>query len=999
MSTYEDFYKSLDAEPDKGTAFEKIFVKWFLKNDPEWSTQVDEVWLWDEYPDRWSPDLGIDLVFRHKNGEIWSVQSKCYDPDLPISKPDIDSFISLSGHSLIDRMLLIGTTDLIGRNANIILNQHNVVTYLKSDFEHSDIEFPENISALHKVKPKEKPTPTGKYAYQQEPIEKVINGFKEQDRGRLIMSCGTGKTYISLWIKEGLSAQRTLVLVPSLGLLSQTLKEWTFASNIPFEVLCVCSDKTVGKRNYDEMIHSVRDLHFPVTSEVPEIRIHEIRTFLKGDENKVIFCTYQSSPIIADAQSDKSIPEFDLVIADEGHRCATLKIDSAFSTVLDDQLIRSKKRLFATATQRIHTSTRKRKSEERGIEISSMDDEDKFGQLMHELTFPDAISRGLLTDYKVVIIGVDDQRISEWIERHELVSVNDKIVTDAQSLASLIGIIKVIKDHNLKRIISFHNRIKNAEDFKFAMEEVLQWITPKNRPEGNLWCEYIEGKMKTSKRNKILSKLKNLGTDQRGIISNARCLSEGVDVPALDGIAFIDPRRSQIDIVQSVGRAIRLSESEDKKYSVIFIPVFIEEGEDPESRIEESNFKPVWDILNALRSHDDALSEELDEYRFYLGREPKRVISSFSDKKIFIDLPQSIDQTFADKLRTILVEKTTESWMFWYGLLKNYVDENKTSRVPYDYITDDKYKLGQWVRSQRSKKNELTDKHFRLLNELPMWSWSVFDDAWEKGYNELVKYYQNNGDLFVHAKYKTNNGYTLGSWVDKQRRNKKNLSVEKVKLLESLKGWIWSVRDYQWEYGFKELKKYENLKGNCLVPFSHETEDGYGLGKWVDKQRQRKGKLPKDRIKRLNSLNGWVWNTREVAWENGYQHLLMFGEENEHYLVPRGFKSKDGYNLSSWVNNQRGKKKTLSKDRIKRLNSLNGWVWNSKEYAWEVAFNYMKEYAKKNGNCLVPVAHETEDGYALGRWVNKQRTSRKTMSKDRKKRLESIKGWVWKVNK
>jgi len=183
------------------------------------------------------------------------------------------------------------------------------------------------------------------------------------------------------------------------------------------------------------------------------------------------------------------------------------------------------------------------------------------------------------------------------------------------------------------------------------------------------------------------------------------------------------------------------------------------------------------------------------------------------------------------------------------------------------------------------------------------------------------------------------------------------------------------------------------------VSFSYETEDGYALGKWVDKQRQRKSKLSKSRIRKLESLKIWVWNKNIADWEEGFQQLLIYGEENGHYLVSRGYKTKDGYNLSSWVNNQRGRKRTLSSNRIKKLKSVKGWVWNVNEEQWERGYAYMVEYSKKEGNCLVPVNKITEDGYTLGRWVNKQRTRKKTMSKDRQKRLEDISGWVWAARK
>jgi predicted helicase len=307
MATFTELLTSFDADAGKrGRQFEH-FVKWFLQNDPEWSTQVDQIWLWDEYPDRWGIDCGIDLVFRHKNGEAWAVQAKCYSHEYDITKHDVDKFLSESNRKDIDKRLLIATTDRIGANARQVCEaQEKAVTrYLLSNFESANVEYPPTLAELHKAKPKSKPAPR---EHQVEAINSVVDGFGGQDRGQLIMACGTGKTFTALWIKERLNATSTLILLPSLGLLSQTLHEWTLAANSPFQVLCVCSDSTVGKRGADEAIHSITDVAFPVTSNV-----EEIRKFLSRPGAKVVLSTYHSSPLVAEAQTDVTVPDFDLV--------------------------------------------------------------------------------------------------------------------------------------------------------------------------------------------------------------------------------------------------------------------------------------------------------------------------------------------------------------------------------------------------------------------------------------------------------------------------------------------------------------------------------------------------------------------------------------------------------------------------------------------------------------------------------------------------------------
>ena len=345
MASFAEFLSTFDGDINRrGKQFEH-FIKWFLKSDLEWATQVEDVWLWDEYPGRWGPDCGIDLVFKAKTGKTWAVQAKCYSADYDISKNDVDTFLSESNRKQIDHRLLIATTDRIGANARQVLDaqEKSVVRYLLSHFESAAVEFPEGIQSLSSGK--RKSPPELDRPHQIEAVDAVLSGFRTASRGQLIMACGTGKTFVCLWVKERLRAKRTLVLVPSLNLLSQILNEWTFAAREPFDALCVCSDQTVGRKDEDEAITFAADLPFPVSNDV-----NEIAAFLRQDRDQVIFSTYQSSPLIAEAQKLPDVAPLDLVIADEAHRCAG-KSDTVFGTVLNDQLIKANRRLFATATR------------------------------------------------------------------------------------------------------------------------------------------------------------------------------------------------------------------------------------------------------------------------------------------------------------------------------------------------------------------------------------------------------------------------------------------------------------------------------------------------------------------------------------------------------------------------------------------------------------------------------------------------------------------------
>ena len=893
----------------------------------------------------------LTWCFSHKNGEHWAVQAKCYSPDYDITKHDVDKFLSESNRPLIQHRLLIATTDRIGANAKQVCDAQDkpVIRFLLSDFESAALDYPANFAALPQAKRKPRPEPRD---HQNEARTAVVQGLQTADRGQLIMACGTGKTYVTLWIKEALNAQRTLVLVPSLGLLSQLLREWTFAAATPFEVLCVCSDQTVGTKGSDEAIHSVADLAFPVTSDADEVK-----RFLSGAGNRVVFSTYQSSLVVAAAQADPAIPAFDLAVADEAHRCAG-KVGSDFTAILDNAQIRSTKRLFATATPRTYSSTVHKAAEDRGVEVVGMDNAALFGEVLYALPFGKAIERKLLTDYRVVIIGVDDPTIAQWIAKRELVSTGTGIETDSESLAAQIGLLKAIKDYDLKRIISFHSRVNRAEAFTTDMQNTMQWISDEHRPSGTLRTDFVSGNMPANKRKIKLDQLKALSADERGVLSNARCLSEGVDVPSLDGVAFIDPRSSQVDIIQAVGRAIRLSP--DKKAGTIVLPVFIKVGEDAASTIEASNFKPIWDVLNALKAHDDVLADELDQIRTEMGRKSGSRFSTGELNKISIDLPATVDANFGNALRTYLVEQVTASWNFWFGLLERFVEREGHCFPPQQYETSNGYRLGSWVNTQRSTSNNMPEERKARLEALSGWCWDPQDSKWEEMFAELLTYKSVHG----HVDVPTDPSNKLWVWVRKQRQsgNKGILPENRHQRLAEVE-FNWDPRASNWDEVFNELLAYKAQYGNVNVPDAWPT----GLGAWVGKQRnsKRANKLSPDRLRQLNEI-GFVWDANESKWEARYDELRAYKEKHGNVNIPHDRTSE----LWRWVSTQRIFKKRgkLPADKVGRLDGI-GFVWDVAETQWEERFTELLNYQQTYGDVNV----RTQPPTPLGSWVNWQR--------------------------
>ncbi len=967
----------------RGRQFE-LLCRWYLENAPEYRTRLKRVWPWKEWPGRWGPDTGIDLIAETADGELWAVQAKAQEN---ISKKDVDSFLSESNRPEIAYRLLMATTDNLSGNARrtIVGQEKPFGLALRSHLEASDVDWPPNLEALAPSRR----APTERRDHQREAIRDILAGFDARDRGQLIMACGTGKTLVALWIAEDLNSNSTLVLVPSLTLLSQTIREWTANASHPFDYLAVCSDQTVADR--DAMLSSTADLGLPVTTDPAAIE-----AFLNRDSRRVIFATYQSSPRIAEACT-RGAPPFDLAVADEAHRCTGLTT-SDFTTVLEADQISARHRLFMTATPRYFTGRIRKAAAEVDLEIASMDDEEKFGPILHKLTFGEAIERDLLSDYIVFVVGVDEDTYRKYLEQGELVTTDGDHVKDARTLARHIGLAKAIRKQDLRRIISFHGRVKKAQSFSSAFPDVVRWMPADDRPEGEIWATYISGEMPAGKRDVLLRRFRNTAPGSRALLSNARCLAEGVDVPAIDGITFVDPKGSTIDIIQAVGRAIR--KSAEKRVGVVVLPVFVTDDDDPEVVLQDSSFKTVWQVLDALRAHDDVLAEELDGLRRRLGRDRGHITRP---SKIVVDLPIKVGPTFAHAFDVQLVEHTTASWELRFGMLERFVDQTGGARVLVGYVEEDGFNLGTWVTYQRQLQaaGRLNADRQRRLGGLPKWSWDPFGKAWEEAFTKLRQYVDRVGDAQVALGFVEEDGFTLGNWVAHQRGEyaRGKLDADRQRKLEGLPKWSWAPSGEAWEEAFTKLRQYVDRVGDARVPQSHQ-EDGFGLGNWVSNQRRdyARGELDADRQRRLGGLPMWRWDPIGEAWKEAFTKLRQYVDRVGDARVLRRFVEEDGFRLGSWVSIQRREyaRGKLDADRQRRLEGLPKWSWAPSGEAWEEAFTKLRQHVDRVGDARVPQSHQ-EDGFRLGAWVNSRRNEWRTgrLSVERRRRLEALPGWEW----
>jgi predicted helicase len=912
LGGFDSLFSTLDSDPNhRGYQFEHV-CRWYLLNDPIYRRQLRQVWLWDDWPGRWGADAGIDLVAETQDGRLWAIQAKAYNPSYSVKKADVDSFLSESGRKEFSYRLLIATTDRIAATATRAMRGQEKMAgqLMLSDLRRSEVGWPVSIDDL-RSEPAQPKTPL---PHQGEAIEAVLKGFRESDRGQLIMACGTGKTLASLWITETLETQRTLVLVPSLSLLRQTLREWLVNTNREFSYLPVCSDDTV--RDKDSMVGHVSDLGFPATSDA-----EEIASFLKEPGPSVVFSTYQSSPVVALAMCDFD-GEFDLVLADEAHRCAG-PVSSDFGTVLDADLIRARRRLFMTATPRLFTGRIRREAKEADFEIASMDDDEKFGAVFHRLSFGEAIERKLLSDYRVVVVGVDDTLYRQYAESGRFVTRDGVEVTDARSLAAQIGLAKAQRDYDLRRTISFHGRVKSAKEFADSFPDVIQWIPDEDRPAGRIWTDHVSGKMNSFQRESRLDRMRHQTPDERSVLSNARCLSEGVDVPALDGVAFIDPKKSEVDIVQAVGRAIR--RSKDKTLGTIVIPVFVDPNENPDVALRDSRYKPIWDVIMALRGHDEQLGVELDELRRGLAKSKELHIPA----RITLDLPERVGRAFVQAFKTVLIEQTTSSWERFYGYLLEYVNREGHSRVPKKY-SEREVKIGIWVSTQRHRKQigKLSARRIELLASLPDWSWDTLDERWEEGFRLLKQFVKREGHTRVR-RYHVEDDFKLGLWVTNQKTKKRNgeLESERMARFSAIPEWTWAFFADAWEKGFGALLRFIRGEGHGEIPTGYVDDEGFRLFSWANQQRSRERSetrtLAPDRWARLDALPEWSWHPDEDRWDKKYQALFRYAEREGHIGVKQRHR-EDGLDLLSFIRQQQSalRDNKLSERRERLLRAL-----------------------------------------------------------------------------
>lgn len=633
-----------ETQRDRGTYFEYL-ARAYFQNEPTYQNEFKNIWMLADVPEKHGipkTDIGVDLVAETFTGELVAIQAKFYDR--AIQKSNIDSFLSELGKNYYKSGIIVASTDKWGKNAEKALaDRSDVVRIGLSDLRNSRIDWdkfsferPDEVTVKAKKKPR---------YYQKEVIEKALTYFKENDRGQLIMAPGTGKTFTSLKVAEAMAKESdkeqyvVLYLVPSIQLLTQTLRGWNNDTDMTMSSMAVTSDRNASRSSVkqDESNIQVKasDIGYPATTS-PEKVLSNYRELMAKPKKEllVVFGTYQSIDVLGKAQKE-GFPEFDLIIADEAHRTTGAKAlgeeDSSFTKVHSNSNVKGYKRLYQTATPKLYGTEARKKAESNSILVSSMDDENLYGKVFYRLGFGDAISHDILTDYKLMVLAVDETVVQKDMQKSLSDPENGLNIDDVGRIIGVWnGMIKresftdKVSGEPMKRAIAFSRTIKDSQRLSEQFENVVNDYLDSDKGY-SVNVRHVDGSMNALQKNEALDWLASddIPEDSARILSNVRFLTEGIDVPNLDAIVFLSPRKSQVDIVQAVGRIIR--KSEGKEYGYIILPIVVPAGETPETILDNNkSYDVVWQVLNALRSVDERFEATVNKLELN-KKKPKNI--------------------------------------------------------------------------------------------------------------------------------------------------------------------------------------------------------------------------------------------------------------------------------------------------------------------------------------------------------------------------------------
>jgi superfamily II DNA or RNA helicase len=956
FDAFEDRVNKIFEEKDRGDIFE-IFVEGYLATQT--ITQRIDHWVVGNIPlslrERYklpNDGTGIDGIYETHDGSQVAYQVK-YRQKEQLNFAEVAPFLGIT-EQFSDRVIFTNAATLSDKAVIRTRWVNGEVFRALSPDALSTIE------AWLKQKPlpivRAKPDPN----YQVPVLEDIKATLATHDRATVVMACGTGKTLVSLWAAEQEAPRSVLVLVPSLTLLKQTLLEWSEQTSWgnQFSYLCVCSDPTVDLKD-DALNTDTSEVGFRVDTD-PAI----VRQFLERETTdiKVVFSTYQSAHVVGEGAN--GLPPFDLAIFDEAHKT----IRGASSYAISNENIRIRKRLFLTATP--HHIDIHRRDKEGEFRFYSMDDEAIYGPRAHTLSFGAAANKGIICRYKVIVALIDKAVVNDFTRR-EGITLVDQDEVGARWMANLIAVQKAIEEVDANKIISFHSRVRLAQEFASKEPRGVAYHLP------DYDVRHVNGEQSSGDRAQIIEGFKNA---PKAILTNARCLTEGINIPAVDMVAFIDPRQSRIDIAQAVGRAMRKPRGPTAKtVGYVVVPVFagMSDEDSIEDAIKSEKFESVIDVLNSLQEHDEELVDIIREIRERKGEGEPFNPRSLNDKLEVIGPRVDLDRLMTS-IGVEIADRIGNNWDEMYGRLIAYKREFKHVNVPAKFESDKQ--LGVWVAKQREprRKRQLTPDRIKELNDLGF-DWDPIASDWERNFERLATFKRENG----HAEIlRSDEDKQLAGWVTHQRQLKRSgrLDQDRANRLDKL-GLAWDPKISNWERNFQKLVAYRAAHGDVNVSSTYSDKV---LKNWVVVQRQffKNGELTEERTKMLNSIK-FSWSPFDERWEQNIVRLEAFKNDNGHANVPANCTDK---RLATFIGELRVNRKAdkLSADRIKVLDTM-GFDWDPLATIWETRYQRLVEFKNEHGHINVSEAQDRE----LASWVYRQRSNKK-LSMDRVRRLKNL---------
>ncbi len=726
----EHYREIAHSKRDTGDRFEHLIKRYLLSYQVYGNDKVEKIWLWNDWPYKsklGNHDTGIDLIALTKEGDYWAIQCKCYAAESTIDKASVDSFLATSGKTWIDDQnqlcvfklcIFVSTTNKWSANAESAF-KNRTTEFFKinlSFLETSAVNW--QLLSEGSMGSKVLTDPYTLRPHQQEALDKVHEYFKTNERGKLIMACGTGKTFTALKIAEHEAGSKgfVLFLVPNISLLRQVFLEWRHHSKYDINFVWICSDPTASRN--DELTYDISELPWKATTDVTQI-INNINRCFEKPGMTVVFSTYQSIDVVYEAQLkiDKC---FDLIICDEAHRTTGVTLSdqdnnkSNFIKIHNSEFIKGNKRLYMTATPLIYHNTLKAKLDLKNHTYVSMDD-DNYGQVIYRLSFGEAVKKDLLTNYHLMVLSINKKDLDQEAIKYLLAnatlskSKNDNL---EQNIIKLLGCVnalkKVIIDNDevkaeigtesMQRAVAFCDNIQDSKDIKDLFNEIKAYDNQHRLGTYVVSADHMDGKMSTTIRDGLLKWLESDKDDKEGrVLTNVRCLNEGIDVPALDAVLFLSAQSSKINIVQSIGRVMR--QSPGKNFGYIIIPIIVDSQEKSGDKIFQTNYPKyqiIWNVINALHAHDESFDNEISKLTYTLGKYNKhdrlivgRVQKEGLEINVVDDQGKINDhiKNFREAIAAKTVSQRQRFWLRWVGEI-NKIYESQKKQINFALLKD-----------------------------------------------------------------------------------------------------------------------------------------------------------------------------------------------------------------------------------------------------------------------------------------------------------------------